>query len=124
MKPLRQTSQVAHYSNDDEPIYENLNKYEPPRAKSNKSKQYSVKDVFSSLKSLERDADNEEDLLCDKEVDFYLNRNSSGQYFSFNSYLNSQLQPKPRSKLNTGSCKSTMNRCSNNRPVALWEQLV
>lgn len=148
VKPLRQNLGVSNptvYSNVDfcikqsEPIYENLNKYETATTPIT-PKQYSVRDVFSSLNSLESrgdsDDNSDDDLMCDKEVDFYLNRNQFGQYFNFNSYLNSQQnqqqqhckqQCKPYN-MNFKSSFVQNVKCQPmttiNRPVALWEQLV
>lgn len=154
MKPLRQSNPTATatattrpYSND-EPIYENLNKFTTSTTTTPKTKQYSVRDVFTSLKSLElteqaQHAHEQDDELCDQEVDFYLNRDNFAHYFDFNSYVNSHKKKSHHQKIKTphsytpkSSCKSSMmiqanyhNQSNNNinncsRPVALWEQLV
>lgn len=158
VKPLRTAAKTSNASvstteddEDDDPIYENLGKFETRSA--NKSKQYSVKDVFCSLKSLENEWENEDDLLCDKEVDFYLNgqgnsnnmtttSNNFAQYFNFNSYLSSQSQQQflqnhnyqhhnqqhHQTKSNQHQQKpKQLNKASTKmikQPVALWEQLV
>ena len=139
VKPLKQNTKST--SNEEEPIYENLNKYEhltntkpqkqQQQQQTKQVKQYSVKDVFSSLKSLELESHEEDDLLCDREVDFYLNRSQFAQYFNFSNYVNQhqlqhhqhqqQQQHHNHHKLN--NCKPTITK-SSSKPVALWEQLV
>ena len=121
----------------EEPIYENLSSF---NAKSTPMrKEYSVRDVLHSLKSLELNPNadkqfktvvnvkqasrlnlNDEYDLCDKEVQFYLNNLE-------NDDMNN------RNKLNKcGNENESFNNSKNNiklvksvsKPIALWEQLV
>lgn len=126
------------------PIYENLNITNATTM----SKQYSINDIMLSLKSLEfqnfeskrrvkktRVQENEEDLLCDKEVQFYLSQvddNSSlseqHQYQFLDTIPDTRhRQPiivkhnsvKPPKSFNTKILIKKINK-----PTALWEQLV
>lgn len=159
-KPQQPPTAYYYHDSNTEPIYENLGKYTRTHlqsgGKSNgtKQKQYSINDVLHSLKTLESNShgaeptsDYEEDLLCDGEVDFYLNQNP--QYFNYNysSYANNhcqyyshqparkyqqQQQQKPQQTFNyyndEGKTKTVKSMAasfmSNNKPIALWEQLV
>jgi hypothetical protein len=121
----------------EEPIYENLSSF---NAKSTPMrKEYSVRDVLHSLKTLELNANadkqfktvvnvkqanrlnlNDEYDLCDKEVQFYLNNLENDDMTN-------------RNKLNKcGNENESFNNSKNNiklvksvsKPIALWEQLV
>ena len=148
--------------NKNEPLYENLTIIE-----SNK-KNYSVHDILQSLNSLEfhnansnnikskktvrkhLNKETEEDLLCDEEVQYYLNRvencsslNEQHQYqfgdaaiasvqssteLDTRSFNNTNKQSKSHEQTNLPKSFNTKilknNILTINRPMAFWEQLV
>ena len=154
---IKQLDSNAVSANNSEPIYENLTssssivlKKAPAKVPAQQiRKQYSINDIMHSLKSLEmplsaqtkvsrklRAVDaQDDDLLCDKEVQFYLNRvehtsNLSEQHqYQFHEATPMVSQQKPTFQAGAKPKMTVRNSTSAhfnsiNRPVALWEQLV
>ncbi len=129
LSPIQTKTAKQQQYKSQEPIYENLNKKHLLVSTNKTPKQYSLNDVFNSLKSLDLNNTNHNnnnrkqnissnktinsklidytDKLCDKEVEFYLSPPNSQQYNEYHQHIKSNQLFYQKAKTNQ-----------------FWEQLV